>query len=465
MSDSTGTTAGGITGAIRVGAALDGASCDTTGPAADFFFSLDGRLEQCGDYPFTNYDGATRPVTVFGFIPSGESFIIDPQSDDAFDWRVIFRAGTQITFYMRDAEGRNGGTSRIISVEESSDDSCLPPPTPTTPSTPASTSQSSSGTGTPSPSGVKGGSTNEDDIKGGGSGGNTSKDSKNEDGPNIGVIVGAAVGGLAFLAIFVFLGIFFVKRNTNPPAPSIHTGKSITDVGTLATFGTAPTVPLPPHEALPSVRPYDVGAGGGMGMGMGTGTGMDSQGAVAGGGLYASYKSSSNPNGNGYGAYQRVPYEASSPNYQTTPDVFSSQQAEFNPYAPAHTAYNSHSSQGSTGAGTAAPTAYGYNQPQSQPNQEPYTHYRQGSHPYSTPAAYQPTYEPSDSSPTRPSHQQQQYSPRQQTSTLSSSVHQSSPRPVVRHRDIDDPGTPEDLPPEYSDRRAPIPGLPNSRIT
>ncbi|EEC00036.1 hypothetical protein MPER_00119, partial [Moniliophthora perniciosa FA553] len=65
MSDATGPLSGGTSDLLTVGDTQTGTSCNTTLPANDFFFSTDDTLEQCKPYPFTLYDGAILPLTIY----------------------------------------------------------------------------------------------------------------------------------------------------------------------------------------------------------------------------------------------------------------------------------------------------------------------------------------------------------------------------------------------------------------
>ncbi|KIM48270.1 hypothetical protein M413DRAFT_63195 [Hebeloma cylindrosporum] len=65
MSDALGITSGGISALLTVGDSIGGNSCNTTSPAADFYFSLDTDLEECKPYPFSQYPNAVQPITIF----------------------------------------------------------------------------------------------------------------------------------------------------------------------------------------------------------------------------------------------------------------------------------------------------------------------------------------------------------------------------------------------------------------
>ncbi|EAU93162.2 hypothetical protein CC1G_10530 [Coprinopsis cinerea okayama7 len=515
MSDSTGITAGGITRAMRVGAAQGGAECDTVDPGADFFYSLDGELAQCSDYPFTNYGRAVQPVTIFGFVPGGLSFAVQPPPGDSFDWRATIPAGTQIAFFMTDAEGRNGGTSAIQTASSSSDASCLPlssAPVPSSTRSASETGTRSSATRQPTASGIGDSSDNQDEDN-----------DEKKDGPNVGIIVGAAAGGFVFLGIFAFLAVFCFKRNKSSPSPP-QEGKSFTDYGTGGSV-----LPVSPSNTylLPST------------LNSSSANIAPSQAAAP----YPQNTYSTN------GSHTPLIKHAS-PN-PTVNSSFPAQQAEYNPYTAdemgGYGGYGSSSAtQGGPGqyndssgnlyggsaatgyppqpmaTGVAAAGAYGYGQysgyqqghQQYQHGQQPYHqdhcgqtsnpyppaqgHHRQGSHPYAqSQHSYQHNqyhqhpqhgYNPASAS---------SYAPSRTTGTLyatnadpaPSSVYsassQGTQRPqasgsgeksvsppsapsqrLIVHQDIEETmDLPDELPPQYSESRAPIPGLPGSQPT
>ncbi|EAU87417.1 hypothetical protein CC1G_02176 [Coprinopsis cinerea okayama7 len=179
MSDSTGLTTGGITQSMTVGPRQSGSqACNLTESEHDFYWSWGSQrqlIEQCQDLIFTDFQDARLPVTVYAFVPGGESLMIGPKADSSFTWKLALPAGTPITFWMTDADGRNGGLSQLYTVGASSDDSCLA-------------------------------------DRGNNSSGDSDDDDKNGGGAPVGAIVGGAVGGAAALAIAVFLAVYFSRR-------------------------------------------------------------------------------------------------------------------------------------------------------------------------------------------------------------------------------------------------------------
>ncbi|CAA7258677.1 unnamed protein product [Cyclocybe aegerita] len=218
MSDATGVTAGGITSLLTVGASMSGAQCNTTSPVPDFFFSLDGDLEECKSYPFTLYSGAVQPITITGFIPNGQSFQITPTIGDSYTWKNNLTAGTSVSFSMTDSQGRTGGTSDIRVVKLSGDQSCLS----------TSTSAGTSSTTTSS------GSQNTD--SGGTGGSNEGKKS------NVAAIAGGAAAGVVALLLAGLLAFLFMRRKKTQPSQK-------TDLTAV------PFLPAPPDDGSQGHRP------------------------------------------------------------------------------------------------------------------------------------------------------------------------------------------------------------------
>lgn len=131
-----------------------------------------------------------------GIIPGGTSFVLKPPvGPTAYTWTADVARGTSIIFVMVDSRGRAGGSSDIIVVGSSDDQTCLsdlspsstsarPTPTSSMPSLPASNTatsvppaSSSAASGTP-----------------------------------VAVIAGTVIGALLFLAVLVTMGLFFLRK-------------------------------------------------------------------------------------------------------------------------------------------------------------------------------------------------------------------------------------------------------------
>jgi hypothetical protein len=73
-----------------------------------------------------------KPLTVYGLIPQGNSFILHPpDGSSSYAWDAAIAAGTNVMFTLVDSNQRLGGTTDIIPVGYSSDTSCLNSTSPT----------------------------------------------------------------------------------------------------------------------------------------------------------------------------------------------------------------------------------------------------------------------------------------------------------------------------------------------
>lgn len=110
----------------------------------------------------------------------------------SFNWTADVAAGTDIIFFMVDAQGHQGGGSNITQVRSSNNAGCL------NSGSPASTTS------------LGGGPTHTSSIP---TVTSSSKDSSKSSGNvNVGGIAGAVVGGIVFLAVVVTLVLFFFRR-------------------------------------------------------------------------------------------------------------------------------------------------------------------------------------------------------------------------------------------------------------
>ncbi|KAH8835722.1 hypothetical protein DL96DRAFT_81545 [Flagelloscypha sp. PMI_526] len=141
MSDSTGFGAGGVTTVIKVGAGAG--KCVTKDPGVDFSFQLPTpQLQQCQPYTFSGYDGAVKPVQILGLVPGGQPFTLSPGTAAAtFDWTANAKQGTSVLFMMVDSKGRQGGSSKLLTIGASANQACLNANSPS--STPAAAIPSS----------------------------------------------------------------------------------------------------------------------------------------------------------------------------------------------------------------------------------------------------------------------------------------------------------------------------------
>ncbi|KAF8846315.1 hypothetical protein BDN67DRAFT_1019991 [Paxillus ammoniavirescens] len=199
MSDATGFGTGGTTNLLTVASQVGGASCDTSAPTLAFDFSLPSSLQQCSPYVFDAYNGATLPVTITGFIPGGDSFVLHPDpTATSYSWTANIAAGTSVIFALTDAQGRTGGSSDLELVALSNDASCLgaSSPSSTGSATPSSTSASTTIT-SPTPSQTQ----------------------TSSSGVSIAAIAGTAAGALIAVAALVTLVLFCIKRRRYGRSP------------------------------------------------------------------------------------------------------------------------------------------------------------------------------------------------------------------------------------------------------
>ncbi|KAI0778286.1 hypothetical protein BD413DRAFT_104394 [Trametes elegans] len=126
MSDSTGFASGGVSDVLIVGKSSGKKSCNTTIPTVDFYYDTPLALTQCRSYSFSGYDEAVQPITIYGVVPAGSSFILNPPRGSAtFDWNANVKAGTSLLFMMVDSRGRQGGSTQVNLVGMSDDATCL----------------------------------------------------------------------------------------------------------------------------------------------------------------------------------------------------------------------------------------------------------------------------------------------------------------------------------------------------
>ncbi|KAN0134811.1 hypothetical protein V8E53_007185 [Lactarius tabidus] len=244
MSDATGFATGGISPLLTVQAQIpQSTSCNTVDPSPDFFYSLDVALQQCQPFTFSNYPGATLPVTIYGLVPGGTAIVLNaPNGATQYVWNAAsIPTGTSVIFAMSDAQNRTGGVSGILVSGSTANTSCLNANSPSvtqqsTPSTqtslsPSSSSSSSSATASPS-----------------------SKSNKIS-----GLTLFAAIAGtLVFLGVVAALGVFLLRRcrknssrrrTANFVVDRYHDSPSLVSVRHgVEPFPTAPSNTTSPYE-------------------------------------------------------------------------------------------------------------------------------------------------------------------------------------------------------------------------
>ncbi|KAF7796407.1 hypothetical protein EIP86_007584, partial [Pleurotus ostreatoroseus] len=146
-------------------------------------------------YTFSNYTDAVQPVTIYGAIPGGNSFILNPpKKSTEFDWLADIAGGTQLIFIMTDSKGRQGGSGPIASATITDDSSCLDANSPASVSNfPSETVSATSGASTSSSSGA-------------------ASSAVPESSSNTGAIVGGVIGGLFAAFSIGVLAVFFWRR-------------------------------------------------------------------------------------------------------------------------------------------------------------------------------------------------------------------------------------------------------------
>ncbi|KAL5535476.1 hypothetical protein ACEPAF_3570 [Sanghuangporus sanghuang] len=214
MSDSTGFESGGTSGVLTVGSSVSGASCNTTEPSPDFLFDANSALQQCRAFTFSRYNGAVQPVRILGLIPLGQSFELDPPTgSSSFDWIANVSNGTSIVFIMTDSQSRQGGSSNLLTVGMSGDQSCIDA------SSPRSTAQATS------------------TLTGVVTATETVRDSSAKSTSNTAVIAGATIGGVAFLSVALFVSFLCFRRQKHAKYQGSDTRRPpMTFVGTRSSL-------------------------------------------------------------------------------------------------------------------------------------------------------------------------------------------------------------------------------------
>ncbi|KAF9787259.1 hypothetical protein BJ322DRAFT_711648 [Thelephora terrestris] len=192
MSDATGLGSGGTSLILEVGQHVSGNTCDPTDPGPDFAFSLSETFTRCETAVFSQYDQAVQPITIVGFIPGGDSFQLNPPNGSTtYDWQVDLEVGTTVVFVVTDSQGRQGGVSHPMFVNNSNDSSCLSPGFPTsTLNFPTATLPAISSAG------------------------------KKNSGPNVVTLALASLGGVLALAIVAALIFYFQRKRKRDSAHS-----------------------------------------------------------------------------------------------------------------------------------------------------------------------------------------------------------------------------------------------------
>ncbi|RXW15773.1 hypothetical protein EST38_g10085 [Candolleomyces aberdarensis] len=436
-----------------------------------------------------------------GFELRGQSFSVQaPQGAQSFSWKANFPTGSRLVFFMTDAQGRNGGTSQVQTVGASSDTSCLA----TRPSATSNPPYSTTRGGNQSPS-----NTADND--------NSKNDGENKpSGSKIGIIIGAVAGGFVFLGALAFFIVFCFKRKKNQGAgsaepkldlnfdPTVGTGAAPPNTYLLpsaytqsnsnlapnqsaspyaqdsqsskeshgyqpSTTSTSPLNPVnnqpvtegssnsypaqqspPPASASHTYSQYSQDTSSAAGSSQAYGYGAAAGAAVAAGAVTQGYHP--DPYQQQQHPEQQYPHQQYPQQQQYPPQQYPTQQ-----YPPQQQYPN-----------------YQYQQPYQQQygQQQPYQQYPQGAYSqgsssgrsggrpmYATNADARDSY----NDQTKQSQSSKDHKAQGSFSGKSGAPPPAAPTRVVVHQDIDEAmDMPEELPPQYSESRAPIPGLPNS---
>ncbi|KAL4242228.1 hypothetical protein ABKN59_001932 [Abortiporus biennis] len=208
MSDAAGFGTGGTSRVLTAGAAVGNVNCNTTDSNVDFFFELNTALTQCRPYTFGNYVGAVQPVTITAVIPGGQSFILQPPTGPtSYDWTANVAAQTSLLFIMTDARGRQGGSSDVKLVGISDDATCLDA------QSPKSVAVFPSATSAPKTSATKATATKSNSASSTGTPSETTApDTTPTHKTSVGAIVGGVLAGLFGLLAVGVLFLFFWRR-------------------------------------------------------------------------------------------------------------------------------------------------------------------------------------------------------------------------------------------------------------
>lgn len=125
--------------------------------------------------------GSDELIFQQGLIPGGEHVVLYPPTGPNYTWVTDVEAGTSLIFFMIDSQGRQGGVTPLNTVQPLSNTSCINVNSPS--STASAPSQTSS--------------------QGTSSGSNTA---------TVGIIAGAAVGGVVLLVLLITLGVFCMRK-------------------------------------------------------------------------------------------------------------------------------------------------------------------------------------------------------------------------------------------------------------
>ncbi|ODN74563.1 hypothetical protein L202_06929 [Cryptococcus amylolentus CBS 6039] len=147
MSDNSGTGTGGVSELFNISSASSKSSCDMRSEETDFLFYLnETSLTQCQGVEVYWDDSAVSPVSIIGAIPGGQVFqlVSSDEKTTSMVWSTNVQAGTDVIFAAFDSGTHlQGGTSDILTIQGSGDNSCIDDSSPS--STPAASTATQTG--------------------------------------------------------------------------------------------------------------------------------------------------------------------------------------------------------------------------------------------------------------------------------------------------------------------------------
>ncbi|WVQ81260.1 hypothetical protein IAT38_003383 [Cryptococcus sp. DSM 104549] len=150
MSDGSGTGTGGVSPLYNV-SGQSASSCDMRSESTDFLFYLNRTtITQCEGVEVYWDSTAVAPVSIIGAIPGGQVFqlVSSNSKTTSLVWDTNIEAGTEVIIAAFDSGTYGqGGSSNILTIGGSSDDSCINDASPSSTSSGAATTQTGTSTG------------------------------------------------------------------------------------------------------------------------------------------------------------------------------------------------------------------------------------------------------------------------------------------------------------------------------